>query len=349
MHILLVRSQKHVNLNEYGELLTKRGVSYELVTLDEQPTWAGSYLDERWLNTYCAELYKTHAERFDAIQFFFDDDDWQSDKPTLRGFMKNRFFSGYLISAIKMRPGYEDTAEHELLHKFDNWVYVYLGVSLSGLLSLADWDEQVVHGKSDAFEEYEYDNAWALAEPWVERAITERKRRSVAGLQKRLLYFAREQIVAITKQIEEVGSEPSLSEQIYQAALKALGTDASPSDLAPDELGCAESVSMVLRSVLPDFPVITGTWTLWDALRKHPRFHELPEGRDPRKGDIIISPTGEGNGTIPGHVGIVTEGQTDVFSSNSTTGVFERNYSIRAWRTRYEEKGGFPTFVYRAK
>lgn len=122
---------------------------------------------------------------------------------------------------------------------------------------------------------------------------------------------------------------------IHTAAVKYLGTDASPRDLAPDALGCAESVSNVIRDVVPDFPIITGTWTLWDRLKKDKRFRQV---HTPMPGTIIIAPTGTVRSNIPGHVGIFGPGK-EIYSSNSDTGIFEQNYTLESWNQYYGDAG----------
>ena len=79
-----------------------------------------------------------------------------------------------------------------------------------------------------------------------------------------------------------------LNLQIYQEARKWLGKEASPKDLAPDEVGCAESVSNIVNYVIPDFPAgVVSTINLKEILSKDPRFHtEL----NIQAGDIIVSP-----------------------------------------------------------
>src|SRR5690348_7159050 len=91
---------------------------------------------------------------------------------------------------------------------------------------------------------------------------------------------------------------------LYDIALASLGIDASPADLAPDELGCAETVSTLLARVLPQFPIVTGTWSLLDVLRRYPGIKEVTP-LWPEVGDIVLYATGQGSGIFPGHVGIV--------------------------------------------
>lgn len=128
---------------------------------------------------------------------------------------------------------------------------------------------------------------------------------------------------------------------IYMEALKHIGTDASPADRVDDVLGCAESVTEIINKVIP-FPIITGTWTLWDRLRRDSRFRKTGI---PMPGDIVISATGNGNGRIRGHVGVV--GYNSVIMSNdSATGKFMANYTLDGWDERYRQQGGIPTEFY---
>ena len=92
----------------------------------------------------------------------------------------------------------------------------------------------------------------------------------------------------------------SNSGRVYLACLSKLGKDASPKDLVDDDVGCAETVSTILHELWADIPVISGTYTLWDYLKFSGKFKEI---LIPQSGDIVISPTGTGNGRIKnGHM-----------------------------------------------
>lgn len=134
-----------------------------------------------------------------------------------------------------------------------------------------------------------------------------------------------------------------MKKTLVDLAKEHIGTDASPADLAPDELGCAETVTTILKKLYPQTPIITGTWTLWDYFEKHPNWFPMQQ---PEPGCIIISPTGTGNGKFPGHVGIMLDDGT-IASNDSFTGKFERNYDLDTWKARYQEKGGFPVYYYK--
>ncbi len=133
-------------------------------------------------------------------------------------------------------------------------------------------------------------------------------------------------------------------ERVHQAALNSLGTDASPNDLAPDEVGCAETVTTIIRPIFGN-PVILGTYTLHDYLNSSKAFIQVVE---PMPGDIVLSPTGMGNGKIVGHVGIVGNNNT-IMSNDSYTGKFMANYTISNWHNRYVVAGALPMFYFRAK
>lgn len=135
-----------------------------------------------------------------------------------------------------------------------------------------------------------------------------------------------------------------LARTIHQEAVKYLGTDASAKDRVDDVVGCAESVTEILSKVLR-FPIITGTWTLWRYLVKDYRFRIVTL---PMPGDIIISPTGTGNGKVRGHVGIFTHNNV-IMANDSRTGKWLTTYTLDTWKERYEKKGGMPVIIFSRK
>lgn len=133
---------------------------------------------------------------------------------------------------------------------------------------------------------------------------------------------------------------------LHKKAINHLGIDASPIDMADDVLGCAESVTSIIRQVLPDFPIILGTWTLERRLWNDRRFVIT---QTPGVGDIVISATGSSklgrNAPIRGHVGIVGENGI-IMSNDSYTGKWMANYTLETWKKRYQEYGGYPVLFY---
>jgi hypothetical protein len=133
--------------------------------------------------------------------------------------------------------------------------------------------------------------------------------------------------------------------KLYLSAIKYIGKDASPADEAPDEFGCADSVSKILRNTFKG--IIKGsvsTAELFNQLNTSPNFKRV---KTYRAGDIIISPTGKGKtGKIPnGHVGIVAENDR-IMSNMSATGTWEENYTVTSWVKRYRDQGGYPIYFF---
>lgn len=134
-------------------------------------------------------------------------------------------------------------------------------------------------------------------------------------------------------------------QKIFETAKSLLGVDASPNDIAPDELGCAETVSEVIIKAGFKMPIIVSTKNLYDWLRTK---KEWLETTTPIPGDIVISPTGSGgkNGITHGHTGVVGVGGV-IMSNSSATGRFEPNFTINRWVAYYQTKGGYPVKYYR--
>ena len=133
--------------------------------------------------------------------------------------------------------------------------------------------------------------------------------------------------------------------RFYLGALSVLNTDASPEDVAPDSLGCAETVNAIHRKVF-GFEIGGGLSTnrLYKILEKSPLFVRVDQ---PLEGDVVISPTGYGNGKLPnGHVGIISKDNM-IMSSDSNTGLFLENYSLESWKGRYTNLGGYPVCLFR--
>lgn len=133
--------------------------------------------------------------------------------------------------------------------------------------------------------------------------------------------------------------------KLYLSAIQYLGTDASPNDVAPDELGCADSVSQILKNTFPK--IIRGsvsTAELFNQLNTSSKFKRV---KLYKPGDIVISPTGKGKtGKIRnGHVGIVSENDR-IMSNSSATGQWTENYTVTTWVKRYREQGGYPIYFF---
>ena len=136
----------------------------------------------------------------------------------------------------------------------------------------------------------------------------------------------------------------------FHTAVQALGTDASPNDIVPDELGCAETINDIHKKAF-GFPIggEVSTYRMYSALKNSTFFKRVGE---PLEGRILISPTGYGKIDImSGHVGIVGEMSSDgtlkVMTNDSFTGKFiDTRYSIKTWKKRWADKGKYPMWFF---
>lgn len=135
-----------------------------------------------------------------------------------------------------------------------------------------------------------------------------------------------------------------MRKSLLQLVEEHIGTDASPSDLAPDELGCAESVSTILNKYESGrFNIVTGTYSLLDSLLMCQDYKQVPV---PIPGAIIISATGTSTkkGAV-GHTGFVLENGV-IASNDSRTGKFLKNYTVDTWNAYYKDKLAFPVYYF---
>ena len=126
-----------------------------------------------------------------------------------------------------------------------------------------------------------------------------------------------------------------------------LGTDASPNDVAPDELACADTVTTLVGKVDASMPHMVSTIRLNEWLRNPKNGYQVVETPQPE--DIIVSPT---VGERIGHTGIFLE--DGVIASNDSgivrpenKGKFLQNYTLSTWVARYQNKLGLSVIIYR--
>lgn len=133
---------------------------------------------------------------------------------------------------------------------------------------------------------------------------------------------------------------------LYDVTKANLGIDVTPKDEVSDEYACAHVATTLMKMAYPETPIITGTATLYEWLLKQPTWKKTDA---PDVGDIIISPTSYGNGSIPGHVGVLME--NGLIASNNSSGVYKgritENFTLESWNARYKVKGGFPVYFFR--
>jgi len=142
------------------------------------------------------------------------------------------------------------------------------------------------------------------------------------------------------------GSKPkveTVAERLAEEAKLRLGTDASPKNLAPQELACAESVSNIIHSVIPSFPAdVVGTPELYRLLSKSTLFKRVT---DPIPGCVVISPT---VGTSRGHTGIYIE-HDKIASNSSKTGLWTHtptHYTRQRWIDYFNGHQGLKGYLF---
>lgn len=146
----------------------------------------------------------------------------------------------------------------------------------------------------------------------------------------------------------------STGQRIYNEAALSLGKHMTLDDTVPAEVGCAEAVSAVLSlaGISDGAKGISGTASLYEWLNLNPLFEKIDT---PEEGAIVISPTGMGNGSIPGHVGIVGifgkmyPGDWGICSNESASGLFKEQWNWTKWNAYYGKVGGLPIYLFKAK
>ena len=115
-----------------------------------------------------------------------------------------------------------------------------------------------------------------------------------------------------------------------------------------NELGCAQTVNNILKNSL-GYEAGGGASTakMLDEILVNSNFKEMTT-TTAEAGDIILSATGTGNGSIAhGHVGFLGESGI-IYSNNSVKGVLDNHITATEWKNYFVVKGGFPVRYFRA-
>lgn len=142
-------------------------------------------------------------------------------------------------------------------------------------------------------------------------------------------------------------------ERIYTQAKLHLGQHVTLDETVPAEVGCAEAVSYILKAagISDGATGIAGTASLYQWLLNSPLFQKID---NLEQGALIISPTGQGNGTIEGHTGVVAAFNTEfpndfgILSNDSASGKFLETWSGNRWKQYYGQTGSLPVYLFRA-
>lgn len=150
--------------------------------------------------------------------------------------------------------------------------------------------------------------------------------------------------------IVEISLTLSTSEKIYQEAKSSLGKHMTLNDSIPAEVGCSEAICAILKNVGISVPTngIPGTANLAEWLKNNPNFGSIDTiHSELGRGTIIVSPTGQGNGSVRGHTGIL--GDYGILSNDSQSGLFLELWTLDKWNQFYGKQGGLPILLFEAK
>lgn len=161
------------------------------------------------------------------------------------------------------------------------------------------------------------------------------------------LIAAMQKLLGIYQQQPPVPTDPIL----YTKAVLCLDTHITLDPTVPADVGCAEAVSYVMDLAgINDGPKgIAGTAALDAWLASSKLFTKVLA---PQVGAIVVAPTGEGNGTVEGHTGIVAKynlqypNDWGILSNNSNNGKFMEQWSLSRFMAYYHVQGGLPVNYY---
>lgn len=171
-----------------------------------------------------------------------------------------------------------------------------------------------------------------------------------------MLAALKQQLLLLSQAITNLRMNDENRIRLYEVARKFVDEkrDASPNDIAPDELGCAESVNEIIKAAFGEY-LYKGnrlsTYWLFRELRNSAGWKEV---YIPSPGCIVISPTAYGSRKNPdgslvipnGHTGVVMlDGK--IASNDSRDGIFRENYTLDSWADRYVRRGGYPMKYFR--
>ena len=132
------------------------------------------------------------------------------------------------------------------------------------------------------------------------------------------------------------------SEQFFDFCMQFVDTDVTPKDRVDDDVACMETVDTLYYKFSGKYisgsTITVSTLKGLENLSKNPLFLKI---KKPVKGAILVYATGTGNGNIKnGHI-FISDGAGNLYSNNSYTGKFEKNYTDFTAKYRYESLGGY--------
>ena len=134
---------------------------------------------------------------------------------------------------------------------------------------------------------------------------------------------------------------------LLDVCTSALNTDVTPQDTTPDDVACAEVVTTLIKKIYPTFPIITGTYTLYEYLNNPKNGWRQVNEYEPET--VVVAPTGMGLQGAIGHAWIVLEDGT--LASNNSFGInrgkFTKNYTPATAEKKYTGEKKIPLYLFR--
>lgn len=161
------------SISEFKKEMSKFDLfSFEEKDIDEEITWQEESNAMIFSDDYCNYLAK--KSEADFVMVFLSSKNWKQGKVGLKGFHVGGSFDGKYVMGVRMRSGYEDTAEHELLHAIDDYIQKYAGIKIEQFLGVKDFDNDIVHNYTYWKRGYVYDSVWEKIAPFLRLAKLKR-------------------------------------------------------------------------------------------------------------------------------------------------------------------------------
>lgn len=144
------------------------------------------------------------------------------------------------------------------------------------------------------------------------------------------------------EEVEFIPPKPMTNEEKFlKVCMDALDTDVTPKDNVPDYIACAETMSTLIKKILPDFPILASTKDLDHKMFMDKRFKRCDL---PCRGRIIVSPRTK---KTNGHIGIFLTNDLKIASNNSYNGKFDgQSYTWDEWIKEFKYKRKLRIYIY---
>lgn len=223
----------------------------------------------------------------------------------------------------------------------DTLVIAEMGQMAYGYTNLSEFARVFIHEACHGFAHWTQNNAMGMVHYYDDPNAG---RYDLLSLPATFDFRPHTWLTQIVGLLKEMVSLKNKRMTLIEAAEKFLHKDASPQDIANDEVGCAESMTEILKTIFPTFKGSLSTLALKNILDKDSRFIKV---LSPSENTIILCATTESHSKTVrnGHVGVIGK-DGNIISNSSATGTMEYNYTLQSWKERFENNG-YPIHYYK--